>query len=129
MNHKTFKGQVEWICKNCNSVHIQRVVSSENVIRVDCSDCGSVRRIQLINKPEDEIISSWIYDKCPQCTILKECFSSDNKKLHKKRTILIGKLGFCEDYIVDFSKLPVNRRQVCQEEKTFEEIYNKRGIL
>jgi predicted RNA-binding Zn-ribbon protein involved in translation (DUF1610 family) len=128
MQHKKIKGQVEWVCKNCNSVHIQRICSSDDIINITCSDCGYMRRIHLINKPENEIVSDWLSEKCPHCTVLKDCFSSTNKKLLEKRMTLIGKLSFCEEYVVDFSKLPSNPRQVCQEEKTFHEIYNKGEI-
>lgn len=67
----------------------------------------------------------WLTTKCPRCTERAECLSEKNEKLFDHRMELTDKLGFCEDYVVDNSQFKTDRHQVCHEETTFEDLYNK----
>lgn len=78
-----------------------------------------------LTEKELRIANDWLFVKCPQCTERPTCFSKENKKKHEARIQIIDTLGFCEDYIVDSTKLKTDRRQVCHEEVTFDELYNK----
>ncbi len=121
------KKTLEWTCGNCNKFHIERVSNvSNNITNVKCRNCGSERTIFLIEQLESSFAADWLELKCQQCTERRECLS--DKNTFEKRIKLINKLGFCEDYIVDSSELSKNPYQVCYEERTFDEIYNKGGF-
>jgi hypothetical protein len=82
----------------------------------------------LMTDEEIEIAETWFGLKCPQCTERFDCLSKENKKIFRKKMKSVNTLGFCEDYIVDLSQLPVDNLQVCHEEITFKELFN-RGIF
>ena len=72
-------------------------------------------------------VDEWDKVNCHKCSERFNCFY-ENEKVFTERSKQIDKLGFCEEYVVDSSKMPTNRRQVCEEEITFNELFNK-GIF
>jgi len=129
MAKKSYKPDTfEWVCNNCNYVHIEKLRSTkpenESVERT-CSQCGTIRQIKLVELPEAGLAGDWLDSKCRQCEERKDCLSKDNKKIFYARLKLINKLGFCEDYVFDHSQIEIDKRQVCHEERTFDDIFNK----
>lgn len=121
----------EWTCMKCGYLHIEYSAPKnyrDNTVKLLCNQCGSIRRIAIVDVPESALAGNWFGEKCQKCTERSECFSKENKKIHNKRVNLISKLGFCEDYVVDSSQLPTDKRQVCHEEVEFDELFN-RGIF
>jgi len=121
----------EWTCTKCNYLHVEIIAPKnrkDNTIKLECKQCGDIRHITLVDVPESALAGNWLSEKCHQCTEREECLSKDNRKIHNKRVHLISKLGFCEDYIVDSSQLQTDKRQVCHEEVTFDDLFNK-GIF
>jgi len=101
---KTF----EWTCNECNYLHVEVLKfrkSKDDTINLNCNQCGSTRKIKLVEVPDASLSSDWLITKCSQCMERKECLSKDSRNVFNKRTRLIGKLGFCEDYVVDSSRL------------------------
>lgn len=78
-----------------------------------------------LTEEERQIANDWLATKCIQCTERPECFAEKNEKKYDARVQMIDTLGFCEDYVVDTTKLETDRRQVCHEEVTFDDLYNK----
>jgi len=123
INYETF----DWTCYNCKTLNIETHISSKIVnetIKLMCSYCGQLRPIKLVDLPEAVMVVDWIGSKCPQCIERINCFNEENK-IFKQRTKLINKLSFCEDYIVDASRLQTDNRQICHEEVTFDDLFNK----
>jgi hypothetical protein len=121
----------EWICNNCKSVHVEKYEYTKvekNKIKLTCTCCGQVRPVKLIELPEEELANNWVSMKCHKCEERLECFENNNQKLFKKKSKLIARLGFCEDYTVDHSQLTTDKKQVCHEEVTFNSLFN-RGIF
>lgn len=78
-----------------------------------------------ISKSELILTDAWSIGKCYICAERYDCYLNNDKKIFKKKEKLIGKLGFCEDYIVDHSRISIDRKQVYHEERTFDEMFNK----
>jgi len=66
----------------------------------------------------------WMKENCVKCIERENCAFPRDNKLYIKRVHQVNELGFCEDYTIDMSCLDKNQRQVCQEEKTFDELWN-----
>ena len=121
----------EWTCMKCNYTNTEYYIPKnyrDNTVKLICKQCRSIRHIAIIDIPECALAGNWLSEKCHRCTERTECLSKENKKIHNKRVTLISKLGFCEDYVVDSSQLPTDKRQVCHEEVEFDELFNK-GIF
>jgi hypothetical protein len=122
----------EWTCTNCNYLNKEVLAPSEHpdnkIAKFRCKQCNKIRKIAIIDAPESAVTEDWLVEKCHLCSERKECFSKENKKIFKNRIHNILKLGFCEDYIVDPFQLSVDKCQVCREERTFDELFNK-GIF
>jgi hypothetical protein len=121
----------EWTCTHCKSLHIEKlsfIKVEKEIVKLTCNTCGSIRPIKLINLPEEGLSNDWVSMKCHMCAERFQCFSDSNQKLFNSRSKRIEKLGFCEEYSVDSSQLRTDKRQVCHEEVTFNELFNK-GIF
>jgi len=127
MAKKSKSETFEWMCNVCQYLHSEISIPPETkdgVIKLACKECGSIRHIKLVDLRECALTNDWISIKCHQCLERIECLFSKNTKIFNARFKLINKLGFCEDYVVDSSKLSTNNRQVCHEEVTFRDLYN-----
>lgn len=117
----------EWTCGNCQQLNIEKLKYSKvncDVIDVKCKHCDLVRQLRLVELPETGLASDALGLDCDKCESRFKCLSIGNEDVFKKKLKRINDLGFCVDYEFDTS-ISTNPRQVCHEERTFDDIFNK----
>ena len=71
------------------------------------------------------LTAEWLYTKCHQCKERVFCLSKKGRREFNRRVKEINSLDHCPDYDFDHSVIPIDTRQVCHEEVTFDELMNK----